>query len=407
MAAEFCARNFHLKLLKRLSELSPDGADEPSVQAALAGTFEDLDQELVANQEVRDGCGAAVALLIGDSVFTAVLGQCSAVLAVAEEGPQKFRPIALGGRQGVVDSDVMRIRYAGGVVFGDKGVARIRHPMAAAESPVSRSLGDRYWKDVQVGLKAPILHCTPDVYSTALKGPDDHPFLILAASSVASTVHAQEMVDVGGEFLRQPRATCGEIATRASVARAGVAQCTALAVCFLPPRRGDDPKRRAPGTVGPEMSRPPSKKAKIANAPGGGTLSMRLRHILLRFVPDSAQAPKDGKKPFRRRQEAEATLRKALQDLRADLKALKKAPKDVMELVTVSTKKWAELCKSLSDCETARKGGSMCGDLGWLSPEELASFGGNLKEVVDTLAPGQFSDIAATDQGLHLVQRVA
>merc|ERR1740129_2079504 len=52
MAAEFCARNFHLKLLKRLADLSPESADEASVRAALAGSFEDLDQELLAQPDI-------------------------------------------------------------------------------------------------------------------------------------------------------------------------------------------------------------------------------------------------------------------------------------------------------------------------------------------------------------------
>lgn len=408
MAAEFCARNFHTKLLKRLAELSPDAADEASVQAALSGTFEDLDQELLSQPEVMDGCGAAVALLIGELVFTAVLGQCAAVLCAAEEGP-RYRPIWLGGRQGVVESDVMRIRFAGGMVYGDGGVPRIRHP-AGLEASVSRSLGDRFWKDPQAGLKSPIVLCAPEVHSTLLRGPDDHPFLLMAASSVAGALSPQELVDIGGEYLKQPRATCGEVATRASGVRAGAAQCTALEVCFLPPKRGPggDHKKRAPGTAGPEP--PPaysaSKKAKVANAPGGGTLSVRLRHILLRYQ-DGPQALKDGKKPTRTRQEAEATLRKALTELSVTVRSLKKAPKDALELVGLTSKKFAELCRSLSECESAKKGGTMCGDLGWLSPEDLANLGAGFKEVVDALLPGQFSDIAATEQGLHLVQRVA
>lgn len=133
---------------------------------------------------------------------------------------------------------------------------------------------------------------------------------------------------------------------------------------------------------------------------------MRLRHILLRYQ-DGPQALKDGKKPTRTRQEAEATLRKALTELSVTVRSLKKAPKDALELVGLTSKKFAELCRSLSECESAKKGGTMCGDLGWLSPEDLANLGAGFKEVVDALLPGQFSDIAATEQGLHLVQRVA
>jgi len=400
MAAEFCARNFHMKLLKRLSDLPADFVDEAAIQTALLGTFEDLDQELLAQQDVTDGCGAAVALLIGERLFTAVLGQCSAIMCVAS-GPAKFTPVKLGGRQGIMENDVMRIRFAGGAVHGEGDFARLRHP-TGAESSVSRSLGDRHWKDVQLtGSKSPLIMSLPDVQCVALKGSDEHPFLLLTSSSVASAVLPQELVALGGEFEQQPRAACGEIVTRALPARAGAAQCTAVEVSFLPPRTSGDNKKRAPGTAGPE---PPAKKAKVMNSRGGTTLSMRLRHILVRYQ-DGPQ--KDVKKGVRSRQDAEAMLRQALRDLRADLKAIKKTPKDAMELVAVTTKKFAELCKRISECETAKKGGTMCGDLGWLTPEDLARFGGSFKEVVDVLMPGQFSDIAATEQGLHLVQRVA
>mmetsp|Transcript_19519 Transcript_19519/g.52373 ORF Transcript_19519/g.52373 Transcript_19519/m.52373 type:complete len:515 (-) Transcript_19519:22-1566(-) len=405
MAAEFCARNFHLKLMKRLAELTPETSDEASVQSALVGSFEDLDKELLANQpEVNDGCGAAVALLIGARLFTAVLGQCSAMVGSVPE-PSRISPVLLGGRQGVVEGDFMRIRFAGGMVYGDGGAVRIRHP-TGAESSVSRSLGDRFWKDPQVGaLKAPLVVCIPDVQTFPLGTSEEHPFALLAASTVAAALTPQELVEIGGEYPSQPRASCGEIATRAQAARAGAAQCTAVEVSFLPPRdRGDD-RKRAPGTAGPEPAPAyPAKKARVAFAPGGGTQSMRLRHIMVRYQ-DGPQ--KDGKKGLRTRQEAEAVLRQALGELRADLKACKKAPKDAMELVGVTSKKWAELCKRLSDCETARKGGTMCGDLGWLTPEALSTMGPVFKEVVDVLMPGQFSDIAATESGLHLVQRVA
>jgi len=402
MAAEFCARNFHTKLLKRLAELSPEAADEANVQAALVRTFEDLDVELLTNQpEIMDGCGASVCLLIGQTVFTAVLGQCSAALCAAE-GTANFAPVMLGGRQGVVEADILRIRFAGGVVYGDGKNVRIRHP-SGQESSISRSLGDRIWKDPAAS-KSPLVVSIPEVHSVVLGSSDQNPFLILATSTVASTLNIKELVDIGGEYLRQPRAACGEIATRALVANAGSAQCTAVKVCFLPPK-DDDHKRRAPGSSGPEL-RPqqPVKKAKVTNARGGTTQSIRLRHLFVKFADG---LPKDGKKPLRSRQEAETILRRALLELKQEVKSLKKPPKDATEIVTATSKKFQELCRKSSECESAKKGGAMCGDLGWLTPEELAGMGGSFKEVMEVLMPGQFSDIAHSDQGLHLAQRVA
>mmetsp|Transcript_31177 Transcript_31177/g.85445 ORF Transcript_31177/g.85445 Transcript_31177/m.85445 type:complete len:514 (-) Transcript_31177:93-1634(-) len=404
MAAEFCARNFHTMLLERLANMPAVPADRAAVETAIQGTFEDLDRELLTNQpDVKDGCGAAVALLIGDFIFTALLGQCSAVLCQAQEGG-RCSPMILG--RGRTSADFHRLMQAGGFVVGDGNNPRIRHPSGALSS-VTRSLGDRWWKGPHCGTGFPLIQNTPVVHCVPLKGPEDHPFLLLAASSVATALSPQELVDVANEFPLQPRVACGEIAARASENRAGtaaLAQCTAVEVCFLPARPGaGEDRKRAPGAAGPEPQ-PLAKKTKVTVAPGGGTQSVRLRHILLRYS-DAAQPA--GKKALRTRQEAEAVLRKSIKELRKDLRACKKPPKDATELVNVTTKKFVELCKEYSECETARKGGSMCGDLGWLTPDDLVRMGAGFKEVVDVLSPGQFSDIAVSESGLHLVQRVA
>ena len=173
-----------------------------------------------------------------------------------------------------------------------------------------------------------------------------------------------------------------------------------MELCFLPERTSDAERQRSIAQVGP-VAPPPAKKAKTV----AGTKSVRLRHILLRYN-DGSQGAKQAK-VARTRPEAETLLRRAIGELRADLKACKKQPKDSMETVTVMTKKFAELCRELSECETGKKGGIMCGELGWMSPQELAVMGGSFKECIEPLTQGQLSDIAVSDQGLHLVQRVA
>merc|ERR1712032_359641 len=103
--------------------------------------------------------------------------------------------------------------------------------------------------------------------------------------------------------------------------------------------------------------------------------------------------------------EAEALLRNALKDLTTDLQAAKKVPKTPNDLVLYQGKKFAELCRKLSDCHTAQKGGSMCGDLGWITVEDLSAMGGNLREKFESLTAGQWGDVCSSDQGVHLVQR--
>lgn len=408
MAAEFCARNFHTKLLERLAAL-PAVADRAAVEAALRGTVEDLDEEIINNQpDVKDGCGAAVALLVGQHIFTAAVGGCAVMLCDATEGGAKengggkWAPLVLGGGQSQTENDIRRLRSVGGtVVIGPNGGASIQHPSGTL-SRVTRSLGDREWKAPAVGA-ANLIVQTPEVQSLPLRSYEVNPSLLLVASSVASGLGFRELCDIAESFPLQPRAACGEIAARAQEARVGtaaLAQCTAVEVYFLPDRpRKEDKKRPA---------EPAYKKAKGSQAaPGGGTQSVRLRHILLKYSdgPQSKDSDKN-KKPLRSRQDAEAVLRKALIELRKALKTCKN-PNNPVELMNATSKKFAELAKEFSDCETARKGGTTCGDLGWVAPEERARMGGTFKEVVDVLSPGQFSDIAVSDQGIHLVQRIA
>lgn len=413
-AAEFCARNFHTKLLDRLASLANLASipDEPSVEAALKASFEDLDQMLLTNQpDIKDGCGAAVCLLIGEHVFTALLGRCDAVLGVVDDGV--VGSLLLGGGPAQISMDLTRLKAAGVANIDSDGV-RVRHPMGMS-SPVSRAFGDRAWKHVANGGDddgQPLVIATPEVQRIRLLGSDVHPFLFLAASPVAMALGAQELVDLVRDFRVQPRAACGSIVQRAVDSRAGtaaLAQCTAVQICFLPPRPGGEDKRAAVSgsTGGPQQ--PPVKKAKIL-APGGGTQSVRLRHILLKYQDGPQPAVKTGqvdKKPTRTRQEAEAVLRGIISEFTKEVKALKKPPKDATELVTVTTKKFVELCKAHSECETAQKGGNQKGDMGWVTPEDRASMGASFKEVVDVLSPGQFSDIAVSDAGLHLIQRIA
>jgi len=47
----------------------------------LQKSLSELDQELVLEQVgIQDGCGASVALLVGDKLFTAVIGSCGILL---------------------------------------------------------------------------------------------------------------------------------------------------------------------------------------------------------------------------------------------------------------------------------------------------------------------------------------
>lgn len=119
------------------------------------------------------------------------------------------------------------------------------------------------------------------------------------------------------------------------------------------------------------------------------------------------QAQVTGKQVTRTREEAEALLRIAIKELRQDCEGWKQKPKGPADVVAMSSPKFMSLCRKLSECETSKHGGSMCGDLGWVTPQQRSNMGGTFKEVTDALLPGSWSDIAASGQGLHLIQRLA
>jgi len=375
-AAEYCARNLHTKVMDNLVMLKQGSGTEPFIKAAIIKSFHDLDADYLAlRPEAQDGCGAAVALLIGGHLFVATLGRCTAVLAEAPEDGGRPRPHTLvGGGQ----------------------------PQATA---VAGSLGEPARKSAAGG--AATLSCTPEVHGVALKSFSQHPFLILGSSTMAAVLDTTKLVDFAADFSHQPRIACGELLVKGSEAHAAAAdkppvppQLVVAQVSFMPP------KEKAPEKG--SSSEPAAKKAK----PGmtkDGMRSVRMRHILLRTQdsPQLKQLNPTARAKAKPRAQAEALLRDVLKELSKDLKAAKKVPKTPNDLVVYQGKKFAELCREMSDCPTSKKGGAMCGDLGWMASDLMLKMGANFKENVDALTPGQWSDITQSKEGLHFIQKIA
>jgi len=87
MASELCAKNFHKKLLPRLSKLGADarctGAD---LRRCVTGAILELDVELRQSQPGLEGCGAAIAFLSGQTLLLTSAGQCCATLCGTNPG---------------------------------------------------------------------------------------------------------------------------------------------------------------------------------------------------------------------------------------------------------------------------------------------------------------------------------
>jgi len=405
VAAEYCARNFHKKVLENVCSLPANCTSDTFVKAALVKSFEDLDKDLLeALPDTEEGCGAAVALLVGEYLFTAVLGACDGVLC--EAGNASARPVPLGRSQGRchIPEERSRLLRAGSAVVGEGKRARVVGP--AGTSPVSRSLGDPQWKTPSQG--SPVLSCIPEIQSHKLSWADRHASLLLVARPVAEALEPQEMMELAMVFPAQPRAACGEIVAKVSgTPGAGLdeAQCTAIEVWFLPGgSAGGDAEGGA--LASQDAREPAKKKAKAGGAPPASIQSARLRHILVRFQDGPASVP-SLKKAGRTRTEAEALLRRLLRELKAELDERRSKQAGQQSGVMLRSDKFMKLCKEHSECPTAQKGGGMCGDLGWVSRDQQRKLGAGFQEAVSVLRPGDWSDIALSTDGLHIIQRIA
>jgi len=401
MAAEFCANQVLHKLLRNISALPPGYVNETFMKATLLKTFEDLDKELLQGQPaIHDGCGAAMVLTVGERLFSSVAGKCNVVLVeagpAAARGDNAFVSRDMGCNQGLkVAEDKKFVEDNGGrVIQGHDGSMMIQSPSGAC-SPVSRSLGDRAWKGPLGGVGGPkLVRFNPDNRVMELSWAEKHIGVILASAPVAQAISPPEMSRLAGEFRNKPRAVSGEIADKAMQAsNNGTNQCTTVAVYFIPPHKDD-------------VVVQPSKKMKLDDS----LSKVRLRHILIKHK-DCGQPfdPVRSRPVMRTRGEAETQLRRALRELTQEAKSMKlPADKNKAQSAALQpTPKYLSLCKELSECTTAQKGGGMCGDLGWLGQEQLRQFGPAFGEVAKALTVGQWSDLASSDHGIHLLQRIA
>jgi len=426
-AADYCARNFHKKVMENLASLPASCTSEAAfVKAALIKSFEDLDRELLDSQpEVTDGCGAAVALLLGGYLFTAVLGVCNGILCEAREAGQ-LHAVPLGSNQGRcnVPEERARLVRGGGKVVGEGAECRVVGPVGA--SHVSRSLGDPAWKRPPPGSDGPVLSCIPEIQSVKLSWNEGHSLLLLVSRSVAEAMEPQKLVETAAGFPAQPRAACGEIATQAveKYASSQQQQCTAVEVWLLPggPLGGaaeeEDAAGGGAGKSGNSAAgataegQPPKKKAKSGPtaALAAEMKSTRLRHILVKFQDGQGPAMDAGSgKVGRTRQEAEVLLRRLLRELRLEIDELRHKSSQFRKPgeLALRSEKFARLCKEHSECPTAQKGGGMRGDLGWVSREAQRCRGAAFENAVAVLRPGDWSDIVASPDGLHIIQRIA
>lgn len=435
-AAGYCAQQFHLKILPKLAALAPDNCNyNGNVSAALVECFTDLDDELQQRAEGAEGCGACVALVIGQTLFTAIVGKCNAILAettfkplLNKDGKREPdgdpRPIVLGDKQGMWQWQSEKL-WTGemGMIFSDVKVQVIR---GALNSIAMGSIGDHASKSSDSQKAAsdkadaisdhasdkalssskpkappqqpetqPVKKSTPEVHCINLDWGVGHPYIFMVSAPIADSVGLGMVMDVAAAFSMRPKVMSGEIATTAlEFAKSGKSsQCTVCALCFLPPAEVD--AEISPGASSVALHR---KKQKT----GLKTGSMRFRHILVKHRDIKNAKDLRNKDVTRTKVEAEAMLRKALKELREN--GEDKVDPSKPEKPTPT---FERICKEISECQTAMKGAANRGDLGWMSKDEIKGMGGDFEEIANSSQLATWSDIAYSNEGCHLLLRIA
>mmetsp|Transcript_144520 Transcript_144520/g.255318 ORF Transcript_144520/g.255318 Transcript_144520/m.255318 type:complete len:464 (-) Transcript_144520:164-1555(-) len=348
VAAEWCARQAHAKLLSHLCSL-PGAVNEMSITGALSRSLHELTSELHANHHGCVACSAMVALHVSNRIFTAVLGHCGGVLVLPDGANTKPTSLRSKGQKGGISENVEVRCFA------------------------------MTW--------------------------DKPPYAILLSSAVTQRLTEPFLVKVAEEFDTKPRAICGEIVAAAVGAVPDVpqdtAQCTAVAVFFRPSKATEDAFKALKVNL---PNQPPAKKAKTSASMN----SVRLRHILIKHRNCSQST--DAKEVITRSEiEAETMARAALRELMQESRE-RKLPADAKKAAAAfiqPSPKFLKLCRELSECSTAKNAGGMIGDMGWLGEDSLQSLGPSFRDASKALQVGQWSDVVRTGQGVHILQKIA
>jgi len=177
--------------------------------------------------------------------------------------------------------------------------------------------------------------------------------------------------------------------------------------------------RLYPREVSTSSEAPAAKRLKVSSSPifaagtagagSGKADQVRLRQILLRMAPSDAANKAPITDPIRRTQvkrtqeEAEKEMLEILQNLEAD-----------------GMKSFQKVCRDVSQCPSALKGGDLAGDMGWLDrvkgvgiQQDKAKQGvrpqvpSAVLKAAFELDVGEVHDLVTTEIGVHLLQRTA
>lgn len=350
--AEFCARHLHEKLLARLSDFRGSWSAQ-RFNTSIHEVFAELDAEFTekhSESDVNHGCSAAVALLMGQRVVLASVGDVTCILA-----PAGCDPVELIKPHILADADAQ---------VSDAGVRRL-----------ARAFGHRDWK-LEEGSRQ--LTAVPDVGIVPLQS--GHQGLALICRGAFDP--AGGSVGVASELKRwagQPRMASGSLIDKASP------DGLAAIVAFLDVGARPEAPSEASGAP------PSAKRPRTGSELGGEKQQVRLRHVLVKHRDCKIPTDKVRNRPVTRtRAEAERALRQLLAELQLD-------PKQ-------RSQRFGQRCRELSECPSCLKGGDLVGDLDWVRKGKM---GAAFDEAAFMLQVGQLSDLVDSDAGIHVLWRTA
>mmetsp|Transcript_60118 Transcript_60118/g.155361 ORF Transcript_60118/g.155361 Transcript_60118/m.155361 type:complete len:799 (+) Transcript_60118:47-2443(+) len=111
-AADWCAKNFHTRLLKALGGKIHNW-ETRELQTVLATVLRDMDSELLKGTTAFSGCNALLALLLGDRLVVSGIGQVRALLLFEDDST---RLLLAGTHDCLAEKERERVEEAMGVI---------------------------------------------------------------------------------------------------------------------------------------------------------------------------------------------------------------------------------------------------------------------------------------------------
>lgn len=360
---EVAARSYHEKLLRRLGAYRSLWSDD-ALCAAVQGALDDVG--------ACEACPAAVALVTGRRI------------AAAASPGARFCIVALpadGGPLRELDEAMVHLQKAffptAGCVPAGVSTFRATEPAPPPAPPALTSVAS----------------CR-----TAAEGSTE---ALCIALTVGQTCLADdETVAATSTHLLKGRPRAASIALlRTARCRGAVGPLAGACARFT-------------AAVPVEAEAPPTKRPKITITSGATNVAtcnakgeqVRVRHILLRYAVATKVID-----PVRRKQ-----VRRSLEEAEAEMLEV------LAGLEVEGTTCFPRICREVSECQSALKGGELAGDLGWLDRTNGTNIQQDrTKSVVRPQVPmgvlkaafelgvGEVHDLVTSDLGVHLLQRTA